>query len=184
MASADAKRPSKTVADDTETSHDAPVWAQVEVSPDVSQLLSGAASGGVVGTADSKSIKFQKTLKSSDDGTPLAELGDVSVAVTRMILPATGLPFLNIYLSYYVTSDGWRTGSGPGEDQRPLHGLYFRNEAFGTMYSWGFPYQDFEVECGWNRVFRLYHWTESNFVSWFDEWRHIHYGVNGNFYQC
>jgi hypothetical protein len=180
MSSAEASRHFEPVVAETHGAPPTPQRAEVTIGPDINRLLGGTDEPA---HGDSKTLTFSTTLNATD-GTPLAALNNVSTTVTRMTVPATGRPFLNFYLTYYATSLGWRTGSGLGEDQRPLHGLYFKNAQHGVMYSWGFPAQDFEIECGWNNQFRLYHWTEQNFVSWFDEWEHIHYDVQGSFYPC
>jgi hypothetical protein len=135
-------------------------------------------------TAQSKTMSF--TGKLFVAGAQVAQLDEATVTVTRMANPSTGAPFLFITFSYLATSMGWRSGRG-WPTSEPLgmpHGLYFKNSAGGTMYSWGFPYDDFRLDCNWNRQARYHVIREYTFVGWFDLWAGVEHRVNGAMFRC
>jgi|GEM_PF-5471578 len=156
----------------------------LEIGADSASLLGLPVLTDAPLVAQSKTMSFQGKLfvGSTQSGT----LDEATVTVTRMANPQTGVPFLFITFGYFATSLGWRTGRG-GSSGEPLgmpHGLYFNNQAGGTMYSWGFPYDDFRLECGWNRQYRYHVIREYNFVSWFDLWAGVQHRVHGAMYRC
>lgn len=157
---------------------------QMHIAPDVAAFLNLPTLTDAPLPAASKTMKFQGKLFAG--GTQAATLDEATVTVTRSTNPTTGVPFLFITFSYLATSQGFRTGKGgsSGEPLGMLHGLYFKNQSGGTMYSWGFPYDDFRLECGWNHEHRYHVIREYNLVDWFDLWAGVEHRVRGTLFHC
>lgn len=157
---------------------------EIELGPNVIDFLNLPIAVEGPATAATRSMTFQGKLFAG--GTHAATLDEATVTVTRMANPSTGVPFLLITFGYFATSLGWRTGKGSaaGEAGSMLHGLYFKNSAGGTMWSWGFPYDDFRLSCGWNREWRYHVIRDYDYVSWFDLWAGVEHRVHGTMYRC
>jgi hypothetical protein len=156
---------------------------EMRIGAEAAALLGFPSTHGPV-TVGSKTLTFQGKLFVG--GTQAATLDDATVTVTREANPSTGAPFLFITFQYLMTSLGWRSGRGAptGEPLGMTQGLYFLNQAGGTMYSWGFPYDDLVVQCGWNREPRYHVIRDYDFVDWFDLWAGVQHRVQGAMYRC
>ena len=130
-------------------------------------------------------MTFQGKLFINGRPEPIAILDDVKVTATKFSNPQ-GVFNVRVYLEYFVTSHGYRTGRGAptGEPLGAPQGLYFKNRNGGTIHSWGFPYNDFILRCDWNRQYRMHTFTDTNFVNWFDVWEGVEHRVQGSFYKC
>ncbi|MEA2361862.1 MAG: hypothetical protein QOD71_1007 [Thermoleophilaceae bacterium] len=161
-----------------------PGAADVQIQPDAAAILGLRLATDAPFTAQSKTMSFQGKLFVGS--TQAATLDEATVTVTRMANPSTGAPFLFITFSYLATSMQFRTGRGAptGEPLGMPHGLYFKNSAGGTMYSWGFPYDDFRLECNWNHEHRYHVIREYTFVDWFDLWAGVQHRVQGAMFHC
>lgn len=155
---------------------------ELQIGPDAATALGFPVLADFA--AQSKTLTFQGRL--TVGGAPAATLDDATVTVTLMANPQTGVPFLFITFSYLATSQGFRTGRGAptGEPLGMPQGLFFKNQSGGVMYSWGFPGDDFRLECSWNREFRYHIIREYNFVGWFDLWSGIEHRVAGSLFRC
>lgn len=169
----------------TDTLSDEMVHNDFAVGHDISNLL--GIEHHPERSATSKTIKMRDRDILATDDTVLASLSGMSTTVTKMTDPHDGAQWLFIAFTYRVTSRGWRTGhgSGAGETLGVTHGLYFLNRDSGPIFSWGFPYQDFTTECGWENHVGYYIIRDRDYVSWFSDWRRVSWRLgSGYFYPC
>lgn len=160
------------------TDEESLVHNDFKINPSVGDLL-GLAPHDSPYDANSKTIPMRDRQIVATDDTVLASLTGMSTTVTKMTDPHDGTLSLFITFRYLVTAHGYRSGGGL------LHGLYFLNRDGGIMYSWGFPYQDLNVGCGWVNHQAYYIIREHDYVSWFDEWRKVRYTWGeSTFYPC
>ncbi|WP_432096598.1 hypothetical protein [Streptomyces sp. bgisy100] len=161
-----------------------PELQELELEPRISHMLGLGQDVTHTVRALSKTMTFQGKLFTAAHA-PIATLENVTVTATQASDPHTGVPFVHVTLDYFATSHGFRTGRGaPGEPLGAPQGLYFRNQAGGTVYSWGFPNDDFRLECGWERRHCFHHFYDKTFVGWFDVWEGILHEVRGVFFRC
>ena len=137
----------------------------------------------------------QGELHYNDGSGSIGKLNDVVVTLMRLTNPNTGLVSLQMSLEYFATSDGSRTPDGralPGstssfnaghEAYRINHNVFFRNAAGGLVHDWWVG-QDFELQCGWNRQYRMHGKIETNILDWFDAVDRYQWVVAGAFYRC
>ncbi|WP_028778614.1 hypothetical protein [Shimazuella kribbensis] len=160
-----------------------PTLQEVKISPEVAKIFGIDTTKSL--TAESKTAVFPRIIYSGAPG-EMASLEDAKVTATKMANPTTGVPFVVVNFEYFTTSLGWRTGRGAptGEPLGVPHGLYFRNSAGGIIHSWGFPHDDYIVQCNWNRKFRQHRFVDNNYVSWFDLWQNTNYRGEGVLFRC
>jgi hypothetical protein len=148
-----------------------------KVGPDLADLLGLGDDASV--SATTKTIKMRDRDILATDNTVLASLSGMSTTVTQMTDPHDGAQWLFIAFKYLVTARGWHT------DPSITHGLYFLNRDSGPIFSWGFPYQDFTVQCGWNNHLGYYLIRDHDYVSWFRDWHRVSWRLSeGLFYPC
>ena len=168
--------------DDPETEDEgAPVARSVELGPEVAVIL-GLPETHAPLTAETRTARFRD--RTIDDGVKIfARITKRTVTVTRMVAPATGLPFLLLSYAYTVSSTGWRTGGGSPEMGGAPHRIDFKNEDGGVMWTWRML-DPLEVACGWEN-YSDYRWhAERTVIDWFDLWARNPYHVEGTFYRC
>lgn len=175
-----------TDVDITDTLSEETVHDDFVVGHDISDLL--GIEHHPQRSATTRTIKMRDRDILATDNTVLASLTGMSTTVTKMTDPHDGTHWLFIAFGYRVTSRGWRTGRGSlsGETLGVPHGLYFLNRDGGPMFSWGFPYQDFTTDCGWDNHEAYYVIRDRDYVSWFEEWRKVSWRLAGGgfFYPC
>lgn len=160
-----------------------PTLQEVEINIEVAKIFGIDTMKSL--TAASKTATFPRMVISGAPG-QMASLEEAKVTATKMANPTTGVFFVVVNFEYFTTSLGWRTGRGAptGEPLGAPHGIYFRNQAGGIIHSWGFPNNDYIVQCGWNRKFIQHRFIDNNYVSWFDLWQNTNYRVEGVFFRC
>jgi hypothetical protein len=159
------------------TLSDEPVRNDFAVGHDFTDLLGLADHGPTSSTT--KTIKMRDRDIVATDNTVLASLSGMSTTVTKMTDPHDGAQWLFIAFTYLLTSRGWHT------EQSIPQGLYFLNQDSGPIFSWGFPYNDFTVACGWNQHMAYYPVRDHDYVSWFSDWHRVSWRLNeGSFYSC
>ena len=127
--------------------------------------------------ATTKTIRMHDRDIIATDGTLLASLSGMSTTVTKMTDPHDGAQWLFIALTYLVTAH-WGHANIP-------QGLYFKNRDGGPIWSWGFPYNDFRAECGWNNHMAYFPFKDTTGVSWFSDWNKVSWRLSeGFFYPC
>lgn len=114
-----------------------PVIRELELQPEIAQLLGFGPTRlhHHVAPAQSKTMSFQGRLFTAAQE-PIATLDDVTVTATKMTDPHTGAHFVHVWLDYFCTSHGWRTGRGAptGEPLDAPQGLRFKNQAGGVIH--------------------------------------------------
>jgi hypothetical protein len=157
---------------------------QFTVGPDVAAVF-GFPEHDALTTAQSKTFNIPDFGISTNSGEPVAWVSGQIATATQMTNPTTGAPWVIVFFNYQVTSRDYRTGHGPGEALGLNHGLSFQNSSGGTVFSWGFPYQDFVVGCGWNHQPQSFVIRDTTYVSWFELCTSVvHTVLAGTVYHC
>lgn len=162
-----------------------PIIKEVEIKPEIAGLFGMPVLTHTM-QAESKTMSFQGKLFINGRSEPIATLDDVKVTAIKFTNPQSGVPYIRVFLDYFVTSHGFRTGRGAptGEPLSAPQGLYFKNSAGGIIHSWGFPQDEFMLSCNWNREHRMHTFTDTNYVGWFDLWEGVTHEVRGVFFKC
>jgi hypothetical protein len=136
--------------------------------------------------ATSKTIHMPDQDLVATDGTCLASLTAMSTTVTQVADPHDGSVSLFITFRYLVSANGYRTGYGPPTEPLGVpHGLHFMNAAGGIVYSWRALTENFALQWGWTDHQGYYVMRESDYVSWFADWRKVRYRMEeGTFWSC
>lgn len=125
----------------------------------------------------------------NDGSGSIGRLDDIIVTLIRLTNPNTGAVSIQMSLEYLATSDGSRTPDGrylPDGSHETLgvkQNVNFRNSAGGLVYGW-YLAQIFELNCGWNRQYRMHGYIETNILDWFDAVDHYNWDISGLFYRC
>ena len=144
----------------------------LQLGADCAALLGFPMVGGEPPRPLSLTMKFEGKLVAAG-GILAGTLEEAEVTVAR------GPGFLHVHFEYFLTSHGFRTD--------PLglpHGLHFKNQDGGTMYSWGFPSNNFILRCGWTRHHCEHVIRITDFVDWFDSWAGVLHRVSGPLFRC